>query len=79
MQAWSSQNLNFKRPELTFRIEKDHFESNFQGQEADFELFAMGVHAMGIHASYYEKIVGEADLDVDFDDDNDRKCYVQIV
>jgi len=34
----------------------------------------MGVHAMGVHRSYYEKIVGEADLDVEFDDDNDRKC-----
>ena len=55
-------------------MEKDHFESYFRpvdGQsilfpwQRDFELFD----------GYYQKIVGEADLDVGFDDDNDRKFY----
>ena len=55
----------FQGPELTFRIEKDHFELNFQGQEADYEL----------EGDYYKRVVVEADLDVGFDDENDGKIF----
>ena len=53
-------NAYFKRPEMVFQIEKDHFELNFQGQEAGFQL----------DGGYYKKTVSEDDLVVGFDDDN---------
>ena len=53
----------FKRPELTLQIEKNHFDLNFQGQEADFDL----------DGAFYKKIVALEDLNVGFDDENDRK------
>ena len=56
-------NFYFKRPELTLQIEKNHFDLNFQGQEADFDL----------DGAYYKKIVALEDLNVGFDDENDRK------
>ena len=55
--------FDFKRPELTLQIEKNHFDLNFQGQEADFQL----------EGAYYKKIVALEDLNVGFDDENDRK------
>ena len=45
---------------MVFQIEKDHFELNFQGQEAGFQL----------DGGYYKKTVSEDDLVVGFDDDN---------
>ena len=45
---------------MVFQIEKDHFELNFQGQEAGFQL----------DGGYYKKTVSEDDLIVAFDDDN---------
>ena len=45
---------------MNLQIEKDHFELNFQGQEAGFQL----------DGGYYKKTVSEDDLVVGFDDDN---------
>ena len=55
----------FKRPELTFRIDKKYFELNFQGHESDYEL----------KEGFYIRSIAEADLNLDVDDVNDSKCY----
>ena len=48
---------------MTLRIEQSHFDSNFEGQEGEFQL----------EGGFYKKIVPEEDLDVSFDDVNDGK------
>ena len=44
-------------------IEQSHFDSNFEGQEGEFQL----------EGGVYKKIVPEEDLVVSFDDENDGK------
>ena len=53
----------FQKPELTLRIEQSHFDSNFEGQEGEFQF----------ENGFYKKTVPEEDLVVSFDDDNDGK------
>ena len=53
----------FKRPELTFRIEKNYFELNFKGFETEYEL----------KENFYVRSISEADLNMDIDDVNDSK------
>ena len=52
-----------KRPELTYKIQKDHFETLFPGQEGDYEL----------NGDFYERSIPEADLTLAWDDANDGK------
>ena len=55
--------LIFKRPELTFKIEKDYFELNFEGQEPDYEL----------KEDFYVRTVAVPDLTSNVDDATDSK------
>ena len=55
--------LIFKRPELTFKIEKDYFELNFDGQESDYEL----------KEDFYVRTVAVPDLTSNVDDATDSK------
>ena len=50
-----------QRPELSYKIQKDHFETLFPGQEGDYEL----------NDDFYERSIPEADLTLAWDDDND--------
>ena len=54
---------DFKRPELTFKIEKDYFELNFEGQEPDYEL----------KEDFYVRTVAVPDLTSNVDDATDSK------
>ena len=53
----------FQKPELTFQIEKNYFEVNFQGYESDYEL----------REGFYVRTIAEADLYLAVDDVNDSK------
>ena len=55
--------LIFKRPELTFKIEKDYFELNFEGQEPDYEF----------KEDFYVRTVAVPDLTSNVDDATDSK------
>ena len=55
--------LIFKRPELTFKIEKGYFELNFEGQEPDYEL----------KEDFYVRTVAVPDLALNVDDATDSK------
>ena len=50
-----------QRPELSYKIQKDNFETLFPGQEGDYEL----------NGDFYERSIPEADLILAWDDDND--------
>ena len=41
--------LIIQRPELSFRIEKEYFESKFEGQETDYTL----------NGDFYERTISE--------------------
>ena len=55
--------LIFKRPELSFKIEKEYFQLNFEGQEPDYTL----------KDDFYERTVAVPDLTSNFDDATDSK------
>ena len=57
--------LIFKRPELTFRLEKSYFELNFKGFESEYQL----------KENFYVRSVAEADLNFHIDDVNDSKFF----
>ena len=53
----------FQKPELTYQIEKNYFEVNFQGHELDYEL----------REGFYVRSIAEADLSLAVNDVNDSK------
>ena len=48
---------------MTFKIEKDYFKLNFDGQESDYEL----------NEDFYERTVAVPDLTLNVDDATDSK------
>ena len=53
---------------MTFQLEKNYFELNFQGQQLDYEL----------KNGFYVRTVSEADLSVAYDDNNDSKFELYV-
>ena len=52
-----------QRPALSLRILQSYFENNLSGQEAGFTL----------NEGYYERTIAGADLQLEFDEEEDRK------
>ena len=52
----------FQRPALSFRVSQDYYENNLNDQEG-----------FTFNNGYYEKTVEESELQLSFDEENDRK------